>query len=317
MSNSQNLSVIRIEAPDEICWDDASDVLVVGFGGAGACAAIEAREQGAQVTAFDRFAGGGATAYSGGIIYAGGTRFQREAGFEDSAEQMYAYLRQEVGDVVTARTLRRYCDESAANLDWLIAQGVPYASEPDLEKTIYPPDGKYLYDSGNEKVPEFAASALPAPRGHRPVGTGLTGHIYYEALANAAKRAGVVLRTHEQITRLVVDGSARVIGVETAPLPEYCRSEHQRLYAKVVPMMPFKAATSERATAAARSLEQAVSSGRLFFKFYGVPALLNIFLGGTRRASSLARLADKCETMRSTCRSPTFMRLHISSRWEA
>src|SRR3546814_20349918 len=97
-------------------------------------------------------------------LYAGGTRFQKEAGFEDNAEQMYSYLSMEVGDIVRPETLRRYCDESAANLEWLIAHGVPYASAPYLDKTIYTPDGKFLYYSGNEKVPEYAARAAPAPR---------------------------------------------------------------------------------------------------------------------------------------------------------
>jgi len=54
-------------------WDDAADVLIVGFGGAGVCAALEARAQGAEVLALDRFEGGGATALCGGIYYGGGT----------------------------------------------------------------------------------------------------------------------------------------------------------------------------------------------------------------------------------------------------
>lgn len=259
---SPDVPPLIIDDPDSIAWDDSTDVLVVGFGGAGACAAIEAREAGADVLAIDRFDGGGATAFSGGIIYAGGTSFQREAGFEDDAEAMYDYLSLEVGDVVRPETLRRYCEESAANLDWLIAHGVPYASDTYLEKTIYPPDGKFLYYSGNEKVPEYAARARPAPRGHRPVGAGMTGHVYFTALARAARGLGVRLRTHEKVVRLIQDRSARVIGVETARLPEDRRAAHQRLYATVVPMLPFKAKLSERAGARARALEASISETR-------------------------------------------------------
>jgi 3-oxo-5alpha-steroid 4-dehydrogenase len=266
----QNIPPKRISDADSLAWDDTADVVVVGFGGAGACAALEAREHGADVIAIDRFRGGGATAYSGGIIYAGATRFQAEAGFADSPEQMYAYLAQEVGSIVQARTLRRYCDESASNLDWLIGHGVPYASDAFLEKTIYPPDGKFLYYSGNEKVPQFAARANPAPRGHRPVGTGMTGRVYYEALSHAASEAGVRLRTHEKVIRLVVDWAARVVGVETLRVPDDQRSEHEKLYAKVVPMMPFKAVTSERATAAARALESRSTESRLIRARRGV-----------------------------------------------
>jgi 3-oxo-5alpha-steroid 4-dehydrogenase len=183
---------------------------------------------------------------------------------------MYAYLRQEVGDIVQPRTLRKYCDESAANLEWLIGHGVPYASDPYLEKTIYPPDGKFLYYSGNEKVPEFCAHAEPAPRGHRPVGTGMTGRVYYAALAKAAHQAGVRLRTHEKAVRLVLDGNSRVVGVETAFIPQADRAGLDKLYAKVVPMIPFKAVSSERATAAARKLEARVAQTRLIRARRGV-----------------------------------------------
>ena len=250
--------LLTIADSDAIQWDDTTDVLVVGFGGAGACAAIQARESGADVIAIDRFGGGGATAYSGGIIYAGNTRFQREAGYQDSADQMYEYLKMEVGDVVKAETLRRYCDDSASNIDWLLGHGVPYSSEYYPEKTIYPPDGKFLYYSGNEKVPEFAAKTPPVPRGLRPVGTGMSGNVYHAALAASAARLGVVLRPHERATRLIADASGRILGVETACVPEAYREEHRKLYAKVVPMLPFKANVSERAAIAARALEDKV-----------------------------------------------------------
>ena len=62
-------------------WDEETDVLIVGLGGAGACAAIEARHAEARVTVLERFNGGGATAISGGVVYAGGgTDIQKEAG---------------------------------------------------------------------------------------------------------------------------------------------------------------------------------------------------------------------------------------------
>ncbi|MBZ0301497.1 MAG: FAD-dependent oxidoreductase [Anaerolineae bacterium] len=54
-------------------WDHESDVVIVGLGGAGASAAIEARQLGADVLVLERASeGGGSTALSGGIIYFGG-----------------------------------------------------------------------------------------------------------------------------------------------------------------------------------------------------------------------------------------------------
>lgn len=93
------------------------DVIVVGFGAAGAAAAIEAADRGARVLVLDRGYGGGATAYSGGIIYAGaGTAEQRAGGYTDSVEGMRAYLSQEVGDAVSPETLTRFCEQSPALL---------------------------------------------------------------------------------------------------------------------------------------------------------------------------------------------------------
>lgn len=77
-------------------WDITTDVAVVGFGGAGACAAISAADQNANVTIFEAAsAPGGSTALSGGDLYlggSGGTPVQRAAGFTDTTEDMIKYL---------------------------------------------------------------------------------------------------------------------------------------------------------------------------------------------------------------------------------
>ncbi len=50
-------------------WDYETDVLVVGYGGAGAAAALAAREAGARVLIVEKNPeGGGNTRYSGGSI---------------------------------------------------------------------------------------------------------------------------------------------------------------------------------------------------------------------------------------------------------
>ena len=55
-------------------WDLETDVVVVGFGAAGACAAIEARQAGARVRVLEvASAGGGSASWSGGEVYVGGS----------------------------------------------------------------------------------------------------------------------------------------------------------------------------------------------------------------------------------------------------
>ena len=78
-------------------WHQELDVAVIGFGGAGACAAIEASDAGAEVTIFElASASGGSTAMSSAEIYLGGnggTRVQKACGYEDSTENIYNYLK--------------------------------------------------------------------------------------------------------------------------------------------------------------------------------------------------------------------------------
>ncbi|HEX9335326.1 MAG TPA: FAD-binding protein [Pseudonocardiaceae bacterium] len=190
------------------------DVVVVGFGAAGACAAIEAARAGARVLICDRFYGGGASALSGGVVYAGGgTAPQREAGVADTPEAMFAYLSEEVGDAVTPATLRRFCDDSAAMIDWLAAQGVPFQGSLCPYKTSYPSNHHYLYYSGSEAAGGFRDLAPPAPRGHRTHGRGASGKTLWQHLARAARQAGADIRTGTAVTGLITDDTGRVTGI--------------------------------------------------------------------------------------------------------
>jgi 3-oxo-5alpha-steroid 4-dehydrogenase len=196
-------------------WDADADVVVVGFGGAGACAALEARAQGARVLVLDRFHGGGATAISGGVFYAGGgTHIQAEAGVTDDPDEMFRYLSLEAKGVVSEATLRDFCDRSVENLTWLEGHGVPFEATLCPYKTSYPTDDYYLYYSGNEGFSPYKEAAKPAPRGHRAKGAGLPGESFYEPLRRAAHQAGVEVEYAARVTRLVIDSGSRVVGVE-------------------------------------------------------------------------------------------------------
>lgn len=196
---------------------EETDVVVLGFGAAGACAAIEAADAGARVTVLDRWGGGGATARSGGVVYAGGgTPQQRDAGFTDDPDAMYAYLRHEEGAAVDQATLRRFCERSAADLAWLRAMGVEIAPGFDPSKSVVPAgDDVGLYFSGNER--QDAGDRGAVPRGHRVAGRGMTGRDLHGALAAAARRRGITARIGVRPLRLLVD-DGRVVGVEVLEL---------------------------------------------------------------------------------------------------
>ncbi|NDV12722.1 FAD-binding protein [Crenobacter caeni] len=210
-----------IDDVDGYPWDEATDVLVAGFGAAGACAALQAREAGSDVLVVDRFEGGGASQLSGGVVYAGGgTAQQREAGISDTPEAMFEYLSQEVGDAVSPATLARFCEESAANLEWLETHGARFASTTPARKTSYPPDGVFLYYSGNETVPARAGRHPSAMRGHRTVSAGQSGATLYAALKKSVRAHGAAVWKQAAVRRLYTDRAGRVVGAEVWRLPE-------------------------------------------------------------------------------------------------
>lgn len=227
-----------VRSSSGVQWDIEVDVLVIGFGAAGAVAALQAQEEGAQVLLIDRFEGGGTTARSGGVVYAGATRFQKQAGFDDDADNMLRYLETEVGNAVHPQTLKRFCEGSAADLEWLIANGVNFSSEAHVEKASFPPEGKYLYYSGNEKALSNAAIARPVPRGHRPVGPGFGGVHLHRGLAGQVARTSIDLRLHCRADELLLDKAGVVIGARIAELDPTHHAEHSRLNAQSNPIAP-------------------------------------------------------------------------------
>ncbi|VVP19976.1 3-oxo-5-alpha-steroid 4-dehydrogenase [Pseudomonas fluorescens] len=259
MDSLNGLTALRVNSADQLPWDDRCDLLIVGFGGAGACAAIEASTRGLSVLALDRFEGGGATALSGGVVYAGGgTPYQRQAGYEDTSEAMFNYLRQEVGEAVSHATLRNFCDGSREQLAWLERQGAAFEASVPPHKTSYPSDQYYLYYSGNEAVPAYAASAKPAPRGHRTKGPGMSGASLFAPLKASALRHGARLRSQCEVRRLVLDLDDKVIGVEAWQLPSGSRAarQHARLSRWAAAIHMYAPALADRLRARQRRIEQ-------------------------------------------------------------
>jgi len=270
---------LEVESAEALDWSDSADVLVVGWGAAGACAAIEARAAGASVRVIDRFEGGGASALSGGVVYAGGgTPYQRQAGFADSPEAMAEYLRHEVNGVVSDATLQKFCDDSASNLAWLEAQGARFAATMPDHKTSYPPEGKFLYYSGNEVVPACrGGQGAPAPRGHRAVARGQSGKALYAALQAATLRAGAVPVTQATVRRLVrLRGAGgepgAVLGVEVWQLPPGSKAaaRHAALHRQVARWRTFRPGKAAACRREAALIEQESARPRFIRAVRGV-----------------------------------------------
>src|SRR5579875_1045924 len=92
-------------------WDHEADVVVAGYGVAGAAAAVEAARSGADVLVLERTGSwGGAAAMAGGFIYlGGGTPLQKACGFDDSVDNMAAFLNVAMGPGADGDRIAAYC----------------------------------------------------------------------------------------------------------------------------------------------------------------------------------------------------------------
>ncbi|MFD8687499.1 FAD-dependent oxidoreductase [Streptomyces sp. NPDC059651] len=195
-------------------YDAETDVLVVGFGCAGASAAYEAAAAGAEVLVLERAGGpGGSSALSGGELYlGGGTPVQHACGFEDSADDMFAYLDAALGPHADQEKLRLYCEGSAAHFQWFVDRGLTF--EPTLwdAPTWMPTTKDGLMWLGENAWP-YNEIARPAPRGHRCATDAFGGWLVMEKLVAAAEDAGAAVEADTLATALIVDDSGRVVGV--------------------------------------------------------------------------------------------------------
>jgi succinate dehydrogenase/fumarate reductase flavoprotein subunit len=199
-------------------WDFETDVVIVGFGAAGASAAIEAAGAGAKVTLFEVGGGsGGATALSGGEIYMGGnggTPIQRQNGFEDTTEALYQYLLMAGGPNADTAKVRLYADNSLAHFHWLVEQGVPYKGTHVPGKIIEPETDDTLIWCGSEEAWPFSEKAKPCPRGHVIQWQGWGGGRKLMDVLEARVRAlGVDVQCNARVLCLVADEDGAVQGV--------------------------------------------------------------------------------------------------------
>jgi 3-oxo-5alpha-steroid 4-dehydrogenase len=204
--------------PVSVLADDTEtyDVVVIGFGIAGGCAALEAARAGARVLLLERAAvHGGTTCLAGGHFYlGGGTPVQQATGHQDSPEEMYKYL------VATAKDpehdkIRAYCAGSVGHFGWLEALGFRFERSYFPGKAVIQPGTEGLMFSGNEQVWPFRELARPAPRGHKvPVPGDTQGaRLVMDLLRDRIAETAAEVRYDTGATNLISGGRAGVVGV--------------------------------------------------------------------------------------------------------
>lgn len=194
-----------------------TDVLVLGSGIAGICAALEAADAGAGVIVLEGASGpGGASAQSGGEIYlGGGTGTQQAVGMDDTTEDMKAFLTAALGPNADEAKIEAYCDGAVEHHDWLLAHGLEFRHEVWDEPTWMPSTEVGLMWMG-ERAKPFSDLATPAARGHRPPQGMFAGETLMARLLDTAEKSGIDIRTEIKARSLVResgDPAAPVCGV--------------------------------------------------------------------------------------------------------
>ncbi len=113
-------------------WDMQVDVLVVGSGAGGLLAGLVAAHNHADVLIIEKDRQwGGTSATSGGGIWIPGSDQAKAAGFEDSLDDAFTYVRALSADNVSDANIRAYVNNGAGMLRWMSANTpVVYTAQP-------------------------------------------------------------------------------------------------------------------------------------------------------------------------------------------
>ena len=183
------ISEAAVAKPGKQRASETWDVVVVGAGFAGMCAALEAAEQGAKVVLLEKMGRpDGATVYSSGWIAAVGSRFQKDHP-EDNPEAFFQDMMKLSGYHSDPELIRIYAAEAGKGIDWLADHGTPF----------------YLWEN------------LPAPELSRCLispGEGITGgSMLLRCLMKALEEKKVPIRYNTKAVELIADDCFNVEGV--------------------------------------------------------------------------------------------------------
>ena len=184
-------------------WDVEADIVIIGAGGAGLVAAIEAAGKGASVAILEKSpVVGGTTAISGGVIQAVGTDIQKNNGVaNDTTDAHYRYWIQSAEDIANPELVKILAESTPENMKWLMSHGMVYGS-------VY----------GVSPIP-YINPDIMKDRIHMPVVMGETpkpgnGGTHVAALYKAAKKAGIKFILETPAQGLIVQKDAGVIGAK-------------------------------------------------------------------------------------------------------
>ncbi|MBP7222371.1 MAG: FAD-dependent oxidoreductase [Sedimentibacter sp.] len=196
-----DISKLKTVAEGETVNDDKTyetEVVVVGSGAAGLSAALEAANNGAKVILVEKLAmTGGSTARSGGKIQAAGTDIQKSHGVEDNADLYYNHLMSVGENKVDPVKIRLIADNSLADFNWLVENGVEFSKNIEQLHEKYRPIRGHYVSAQDGKVEQD---------GH--------GWAITQPLEKMAKEKGVEILLETPAKKLITDNNGTVTGIE-------------------------------------------------------------------------------------------------------
>jgi succinate dehydrogenase/fumarate reductase flavoprotein subunit len=187
-----------------ISWKEEADVVIVGSGIAGICAAIEAASAGAKVIVLEKDQQpGGCAKFSGGHMTVAGTHLQAQAQVEDHPDWLYDDMIADGERVAVPELIRKYVDAGPEHVLWLERLGIKFAP-------------KFQDDSNTDRIkPGIGRGHMIAGSPDYPGGPHEGGLGLIIMLLKASNERGTSLRLQHTMTRLVrTDKRGPVIGVE-------------------------------------------------------------------------------------------------------
>lgn len=169
--------------------DTETDIVIIGAGGAGLSAAIEATNQGAKVIVVEKNAFmGGNTNYATGGMNAAGTKYQQEKGIEDSPELFYSDTMKGGHDLNDPELLKVFTEKSAETLDWLESLGA---------------DLSIVGRSGGQSVDRIHKGP-----GGMPVGPHLM-----DVFQSQVQKLGIEVRLSTKAIEILTDDNGSAVGI--------------------------------------------------------------------------------------------------------
>jgi fumarate reductase flavoprotein subunit len=178
---------------DDLPFDATVPIAIVGAGAAGLCAALAAREAGADPVVFERDAvPQGSTALSAGLVPAPGTAAQRASGIADSVDLFARDIQVKAHGEADPVVLKVVTEGAGPAIDWL-------AERHGLAFTV---------------IDDFSYPGHSARRMHGLASR--SGAELIDRLRAAAEAAGVEIVTGAHVTGLVATPGGRVRGLVVA-----------------------------------------------------------------------------------------------------